>query len=68
MADSAAMKFIEDQLVKAGMQPSADDILDYAMATVALLMEINMELHQRLKAQRPKKRRSRKPQLHDRSE
>lgn len=59
MSDSAARKFIEDQLLKAGVQPSEDALLDYAMVTVSLLLEINAKLHERLVAQRPK-RKSRK--------
>lgn len=56
MADEAARKFIDKQLRDAGVQPSDDAILDYALCTVALLAKINAELHERLVAQRPKRK------------
>jgi ribonuclease D len=56
MADEQARKFVEDQLIKAGVKPSDDALLDYALCTVAMLAEINAKLHERLAAQRPKRK------------
>ena len=57
MADDQARKFVREQLEKAGMQPTEDALFDYAMVTVALLAEMNAKLHERLVAQRPKRKR-----------
>lgn len=61
MADETTKQFIKDQLVSAGVKPSDDLVLDYAMCTVELLTQMNMKLHERvreLEAKLKRKRRS----------
>lgn len=59
MADADATDFIKKQLAAAGVGPSDNAVLDYAMCTVQLLAATNMKLHERireLEKQLPKRR------------
>ena len=60
MADAAARKFVQEQLEKAGVQPTDDALFDYAMVTVGLLAEMNTKLHERVAALRDENKRLKK--------
>lgn len=49
MADEQARQFIHQQLVDAGMKPTDESVLDYAMCTIELMSATNMKLHERIR-------------------
>lgn len=63
MADEQTRQFIDQQLKDAGMKPTDDHILDYAMCVIELQQQMNMKLHERVRELEAKLKRRRSPRI-----